>query len=231
MQRTFFAWAALLNFHVSIAQDSTRLPSKIAIVNVTVTDMKLKPRKGEIVLLRGETSGRFLSGISDAAGKFSLELPAGDTYVVLLKNLGDTTSYTKITVPVLQEDEVFSEPFWVKIKYEPARKYTLDNVHFDFGKASLRPDSYSELQELADYLQRHTEIKVEIAGHTDNVGNDADNLKLSQQRANAIRDYLVKKGINTNRVTPKGYGATQPIAGNETDEGRQLNRRTEVRIL
>ena len=73
--------------------------------------------------------------------------------------------------------------------------------------------------------------KIEIAGHTDNVGNDADNLKLSQQRADAIRQYLIKKGIQPPRVIAKGYGASQPVADNSTDEGRRRNRRTEVKIL
>ena len=73
--------------------------------------------------------------------------------------------------------------------------------------------------------------KIEIGGHTDNVGSDADNLKLSQQRAEAIRQYLIKKGIQPARVIAKGYGASEPVADNSTNEGRQNNRRTEVKIL
>jgi OOP family OmpA-OmpF porin len=75
------------------------------------------------------------------------------------------------------------------------------------------------------------EQKIEIAGHTDNVGKDADNLKLSLQRAEAVRNYLIKKGIKADRITAKGYGATQPVADNGTDAGRQKNRRTEVVLL
>jgi outer membrane protein OmpA-like peptidoglycan-associated protein len=87
------------------------------------------------------------------------------------------------------------------------------------------------LEELVNYLKNKDGIRVEIAGHTDNVGNDADNTKLSQQRAETIRNYLIKKGISPTRVVAKGYGAAEPVADNDTDEGRQLNRRTEVRIL
>ncbi len=204
---------------------------KVATVNVTVTNMKGQPRKGEQVLFRGLTTGRILSGTSDAAGKIKQLIPPGDTYNVSVKSISDTTKYAIITVPSLGEDEFFSEPFWVNIKFEPARSYRLNNVHFDTDKASLRPDSYTELAELLDYLQRHDDIKIEIAGHTDNVGSDAHNLKLSQDRANTIRSYLASKGIKAVRLTAKGYGATQPIADNSTAEGRQLNRRTEVRFL
>jgi outer membrane protein OmpA-like peptidoglycan-associated protein len=128
-------------------------------------------------------------------------------------------------------DEEFSEPFIVTVKFEPARSYRLDNVYFDIGKYSLRPESFKELNELVEYMKWRENEKIEIAGHTDNVGTDADNLKLSQNRAEAIKQYLIKKGISANRVIAKGYGASQPVADNSTDEGKQKNRRTEVKIL
>ncbi len=204
---------------------------KMATVNVTVTDMKARPRKGEEVIFRGENTGKIFSGLSDASGKIKQILPPGDSYNVSVKSINDTTKYTIITVPTLAEDEYFTEPFWVNIKFDPPRHYRLDNVHFDFDKATLRPDSYDQLKELLEWLQRHEEIKIEIAGHTDNIGADAHNLKLSQERANTIRNYLTGKGIKATRLTAKGYGAAEPVADNSTEEGRQLNRRTEVRIL
>ena len=205
--------------------------TKMATVNVTVTDMKARPKKGEDVIFRGENTGKNFSGLSDVAGKIKQILPPGDSYHVSVKSISDTTQYTIITVPALAEDEYFTEPFWVNIKFDPPRHYRLDNVHFDFDKATLRPDSFVQLKELLEYLQRHEEIKIEIGGHTDNVGNDTHNLKLSQERATTIRNYLTGKGIKATRLTAKGYGATVPVADNSTEEGRQLNRRTEVRIL
>jgi Outer membrane protein and related peptidoglycan-associated (lipo)proteins len=95
----------------------------------------------------------------------------------------------------------------------------------------LRPESFAELDELVSYLKWKENEKVEIGGHTDNVGNGTDNLKLSQQRAESIRQYLLKRGIHPTRVVAKGYGASQPVDDNSTDEGRQRNRRTEVKIL
>ncbi len=168
---------------------------------------------------------------TDANGKFSIHLPAGDNYFITIKNLNDTTHYGELNIPAPGEGEFYSEPFKINIEYEPARTFTLDNVQFDFGKASLRPESYPELQELLDYMQLKEDTRIEIAGHTDNIGNDMDNLKLSEQRANAIRSWLIKKGIAPGRIIAKGYGAAQPLSDNNTEEGRRLTRRTEVRIL
>jgi OOP family OmpA-OmpF porin len=227
MRRTTLTLLTAFFFIGSFAQND----SSTAKVNVVVTDMKGKPSKGEQVLFKGTSSQKTVSGISDASGRFSLRLPAGDKYVINVKSITDTAKYGVIEIPALGLDESYTEPFKVNVKYEASRTYTLDNVHFDFGKASLRPDSYSELEELVSYMQHKDNIKIEIAGHTDNVGKEADNLKLSQQRAETIRNYLVKKGIQPGRLVAKGYGSTQPVADNDTDEGRQLNRRTEVRVL
>lgn len=224
----FFSFFSLVNIY---SQSGDTITSQLAKVNVYVTDMKGKPSKGETVLFRSEKTKQTLGGRSDAAGKFSLELAPGDTYMITVKSLTDTTKYGKIEIPALGPDEFFTDPFKVNVKFEAAKKYTLDNVHFDFGKATLRPESFPELEELAAYLKNKETIRIEIAGHTDNVGMDADNLKLSQQRADAIKAWLLKKGIAPSRVIAKGYGAAQPVADNDTDEGRQLNRRTEVRIL
>jgi len=216
------------------AQPKRSIPDslpRVATVNVTVTSMSGQPRKGEEIIFRGASTGKVLSGVSNAAGKLKQLLPPGDTYNVSVKSISDTTQYAALVVPTLAEDEYFTEDFWVNVKFDPARKYRLDNVHFDTDKASLRPDSYTQLNELLDYLKRHEEVKIEIAGHTDNVGSPPHNLKLSQDRATAIRNYLLAKGIKAIRLTVKGYGDTQPVADNNSEEGRQLNRRTEVRIL
>lgn len=209
----------------------TDTTGRFATVNVTVVDLKAGPRKGEEVLFRGEKSNQTYSGITDATGKFKQVLPPGDNYHVSVKSISDTTKYMILAVPALEADEYFTEPFWVNVKFDPPRKYRLDHVYFDTDKATLRPDSYTELEDLLAYLQRHDAIRVEIAGHTDNTGTAAHNLQLSQARAEAIVKFLVSKGIKPGRLQAKGYGATQPVAENDTEKGRQLNRRTEVRVL
>lgn len=233
MLRNLLILLVLSGCIISHAQDASpdTSQSKMATVNVFVTDMKGKPSKGEQVLFKSELSQKTVGGRSDGTGRFSLQLPAGSKYFITIKSLTDTAKYGVINIPGLKADEFYTEPFKVNVKFEAARNYTLDNVHFDFGKATLRPDSFTELEELASYLKNKDEIKVEIAGHTDNVGKDADNLKLSQQRAETIRNYILKKGIQPNRVTAKGYGSLQPVADNDSESGRQSNRRTEVKIL
>jgi outer membrane protein OmpA-like peptidoglycan-associated protein len=121
--------------------------------------------------------------------------------------------------------------FEYKLIINPPKVYTLDNVFFDTGKSVLKPESFKELNELVDYMISKKSLKVEIAGHTDNVGNKDANQKLSQDRANSVKSYLVKKGVDAGRIIAKGYGDSQPIAENTTDEGKQKNRRTEVRSV
>jgi outer membrane protein OmpA-like peptidoglycan-associated protein len=212
------------------AQTDSISPGK-ASVQVTVTNFNKVPQPGEKIIFNAKKSGQQYTGIADEGGKFALLLPVGDTFIIKVKTIVDSTKYGIISIPALAEGMYYNEPFLVNVKFEAARSYKLDNVYFDFGKASLRPESNKELNELHDYLSRKTKINIEIAGHTDNVGNDADNLKLSQQRADAIRQFLIKKGIAPARVIAKGYGETQPVSDNTTDKGRQLNRRTEVKIL
>jgi outer membrane protein OmpA-like peptidoglycan-associated protein len=107
----------------------------------------------------------------------------------------------------------------------------INNIFFDFNESILKPESYLELDRLYKYLNDNPEINVEISGHTDNVGTEEYNITLSYARANAVKEYLVSKGINLNRIVSKGYGKSKPVATNETDEGRQLNRRVEFKIL
>jgi outer membrane protein OmpA-like peptidoglycan-associated protein len=88
-----------------------------------------------------------------------------------------------------------------------------------------------ELDKLLQLMQENPQVKVQVSGHTDNVGSPSDNLKLSNNRAKAVVDYLVSKGIDIKRLTWKGYGETKPVADNKTEEGRALNRRTEFTIV
>lgn len=108
----------------------------------------------------------------------------------------------------------------------------LRNIYFDFNKATFKPESYNELNNLERMLQQNPLLKVEISGHTDNVGKKVYNQILSQKRAEAVKDFLTKKGIDSRRVTAVGYGSTKPLASNDDEEdGRELNRRVEFKVL
>lgn len=106
----------------------------------------------------------------------------------------------------------------------------LPNVNFAFDQAELTSDSFRILDGAAATLQRHRNVKIEVAGHTDSIGTESYNLDLSDRRAAVVRDYLISKGIDAERMTSAGYGETRPIASNDTDAGRAQNRRTELVI-
>jgi outer membrane protein OmpA-like peptidoglycan-associated protein len=108
---------------------------------------------------------------------------------------------------------------------------TLRNVFFETGSARLNDDSRPELDKVAKMLHANPKAKIELGGHTDNVGGAEANLRLSAARAEAVKAYLMQKGVDPERMTTKGYGDTQPVAPNDTDEGRAANRRTELKIL
>jgi outer membrane protein OmpA-like peptidoglycan-associated protein len=105
-----------------------------------------------------------------------------------------------------------------------------DNLNFDFGKATIRESSFSSLDKLAQTLIDAKNWKLDIAGHTDDKGSDEYNLKLSQNRANAVKDYLVKKGVNAETITAQGFGESKPIVPNDNDANRERNRRVEFKI-
>ena len=108
----------------------------------------------------------------------------------------------------------------------------LRNIYFDYGTAKFREESYDELNKLENMMRNNNKLVVEIAGHTDNVSSASFNLKLSQKRANAVREYLISKGIDASRVTAVGYGEERPLASNDDEiDGRELNRRVEFEVI
>ncbi|MBN2342953.1 MAG: OmpA family protein [Deltaproteobacteria bacterium] len=120
----------------------------------------------------------------------------------------------------LIEQKEYSEPTLI-----------LEGVEFDTAKATLRPSSYEHLEPVIEFLTYKPSAMIELSGHTDNEGKPKKNLKLSEDRANAVRDYLISKGIDGNRIIAVGYGQERPIASNDTEAGRQLNRRTEAKEI
>jgi outer membrane protein OmpA-like peptidoglycan-associated protein len=107
----------------------------------------------------------------------------------------------------------------------------LNNLFFDTGKYNLEKKSKTELNKLIKFLQQNDGVKMEISGHTDDVGSDRDNQVLSEKRAKAVVDYLSGNGISQNRLVYKGYGESRPVQPNTSEENRQQNRRIEMRVL
>jgi outer membrane protein OmpA-like peptidoglycan-associated protein len=104
-------------------------------------------------------------------------------------------------------------------------------ITFDTGKAAIKPNFNPVLNDIANVMIKYPETKIEIQGHTDNVGSDADNLKLSELRAQSVTTALINKGVESTRLSPVGYGETKPISTNDTPAGREANRRVEIKII
>ena len=204
---------------------------KDAPIDVTVSDFKNNLKANEIIVFKSQINSKEYQGLTDDNGKFSIRLPAGDKYEIFILGFKDSTSYNILDIPATTGNAYYKNAFKVDIQFQPSKTFVLDDCNFETGKATLQPESYSVLDELVAYLVRKDDEKIELGGHTDNVGSAASNLKLSLDRANTVRAYLLTKGIDPDRVTAKGYGMSEPIADNKSEEGRALNRRTEVKIL
>ena len=157
-------------------------------------------------------------------------LPSGKNYAFNVSKKG----YLFFSGRFLMKEVVGQKKFNYNIPLQPLKEGTrmvLNNIQFESGKHELLPESFIELDKLLAILNENPKLKVQIVGHTDNVGSDNDNLVLSNQRAKIVLNYLTSKGIAAERLSSKGMGAQQPVSDNQTEEGKALNRRTEMIIL
>ncbi|MEO8764139.1 MAG: OmpA family protein [Ginsengibacter sp.] len=233
MKHILFLFLTSVIFFVADCQTTPPLNlPKDAKVEGTILDMRSKlPKNNELVIFRSQKNSNEYQVISDESGKFATRLPTGDKYDIYIMGFKDSVSQNVLDIPALAANAYYKNPFTVNLEFDPPKTFVLEDVEFDFGKSLLRPTSYPTLDDLVDYLKRKPNERIEIGGHTDNVGSDAKNLILSLERAKSIVVYLVSKGISNDRLVAKGYGAEEPIEENTTEEGRQKNRRTEVKIL
>jgi outer membrane protein OmpA-like peptidoglycan-associated protein len=163
-------------------------------------------------------------------GDYSIILQYGKKYSFLAEKEGffavnDNLDLSKLT----KYEEIQRDLLLVPI--EVGSVITLNNIFFDFNKSDLKTESFSELDRVAELLNKNTAMEIEIGGHTDNVGADDYNIKLSQSRVESVMRYLTKIGINKSRIKAVGYGKSKPVASNDTDEGRAQNRRVEFTII
>lgn len=170
--------------------------------------------------------GKAYSTLKDG---FALALPKGSWYGFQASAPGFIPVSENIDLKNLSTyDEKQVNLYLVPI--EKGQVVRLNNIFFDFGKASLRQESNNELDRLLNILNENTDMKIEIGGHTDDKGSDEFNRQLSNDRARAVADYLLARNVGKHRITYKGYGETKPLASNTTEEGAQMNRRVEFTI-
>ena len=207
-------------------------PKKTSYVKGIVTDKFIgKALKADIELFSLKTGDMVTKTYSDAKnGKFLLNLPANSDYALKAGAAG----YAYHSENFSLTESALNEPYTLIIKLEPIKKdvrMVMKNVLFEVDKSQLKAESYVELNQLVDYLNRNATLYIEIGGHTDNTGSAQRNTVLSEARAKSVFNYLVSKGIASSRLSYKGYGSTQPVATNDTEQGRAQNRRTEVKII
>ena len=163
-------------------------------------------------------------------GFYQVVIPAGKDYSVTATARGYSFHSERFNVSQTQPYQVIEKNILLD-QAIPGRAFPVNNIFFDFDKATLRSESKNELNNAIRFMNDNPTIRIEIGGHTDSKGSDAYNLKLSQARAQSVYQYMVQNGISPDRMVAYGYGERMPVASNATDEGRQLNRRIEFKII
>jgi outer membrane protein OmpA-like peptidoglycan-associated protein len=205
-------------------------PLKTLWVKGKVFDKKTNDGLPSSVELTDIKSGNLISKIqTDEDGNYLVTLPLGKDYAFNVNRRGYLFYSDNFSLQKNNTDSAFI----VNIPLQPIEKgaaIVLKNIFFETGKFELQPQSRSELDKLVALLNDNPNLKIQIDGHTDNVGQEKDNLLLSNNRAKAVVDYLLSKAINTLRLTYKGFGSARPVADNSSQQGKALNRRTELSI-
>ncbi len=221
------------NLIAAIAQPTkeTILATPVAIIKGKILDQNGLPIKAEIIIKDINTGKIVYKTYSDPkTGEYLISLPTGKNYAMTISkqgylfhseniNLINENKYTEVNKNMTLKNININSTF------------TLKNIFFDFGSDKIRKTSYAELNEVVKYLKQNPNIKIEIGGHTDNIGSEKFNKQLSLNRARAVAAYLINNGISADRIKTKGYGFSKPIAPNDTEEGRAKNRRVELKII
>ncbi|MDZ4845709.1 MAG: OmpA family protein [Chitinophagales bacterium] len=208
-------------------------PDPVTLVYGTVYNKKTNKPVGDTdviyeILPSGEEAG--IASSEPGTGDYKIVLPYGKNYGIRAKAEGYISVSDNLDLTQVAEYKEIRKDLYLA-PVEVGEIIRLNNIFFDYDKATLRPESYPELDRVVDFLKTSPKIEIELSGHTDDKGSDNYNLTLSQQRAKAVVDYFIEHGIATSRMIAKGYGETVPVATNETEEGRQLNRRVQFEIL
>ena len=201
-------------------------PEKILFLKGSVRDENTdEPVKARIELKNVETKKVSEIPMDTNTGNYVAVAPFNNDYVMTVKKADyvyETKYITKVdsSHPVIRNVNVDIKPI------ELNQSYRINDIYFGFNKYDLTDESKFVLDQLIEFLSENPVISIQIQGHTDNIGKDADNLKLSENRARSVYNYLVLRGISQSHLTFQGFGKTKPVADNDSEEGRAKNRRT-----
>lgn len=211
----------------SAKEDPTN-PPKPAVLKVygKVTDS----RNGESVdaILSFSAASAAADATSSGENGYVVELPSGSDYTIRIEAPGYISALEKLDMRPYGMSDL--EMNFTLQPVQVGTTVNLKNVLFVQTRPELLPESYDELDLVVSFMKKNPNVKIELSGHTDNRGIHADNMRLSQQRVNVVKQYLVSKGIDSKRIYGKGYGGTRPVASNDTEETRKMNRRVEFTI-
>ena len=222
----------IYQFELPVAARPRPVTYARALVKDAATGYPLAARVEFVDLKTGES---YVTAFTRDDGSFLVCLPAGKDYALNVEK--DNYLFFSENFNLV-ETATFDKPFVLNIELQPiageadaappaAKPVVLRNVFFETGSAALRPESTNELDRLLRLLNSSPALRIQINGHTDNVGDDTSNQQLSEARAKAVYNYLIEKGISPERLKFAGFGETQPVESNDTPEGRSRNRRTE----
>ncbi len=195
-----------------------------------VVDAEAGPITGVVIKMTAPDETHYYTEETDTQGYGEVLVPIGQRYGVEYLSLGRRNITANVDVPAGPNQD-----FRLTLRYRglrgaegPRARFVLDGVQFDSGRATIRPESNSRLDRIVEYMTHKPNVRIRIAGYTDNVGNPRGNQTLSAQRARAVRAYLVSHAIDAGRLEAVGFGDQDPVASNDTEEGRQQNRRIEA---
>ena len=206
-------------------------PFKTLWVKGKVFDKKTKAGiNGTVELIDLATRQPMTRVETNDSGDYMITLPVGKDYAFNVNRNGYLFYSDNISLRSISPDTVYEKNIGLQ-PIELNASVVLKNIFFDFNKAELKAESMAELDFLVQLMLENPSVKIEIGGHTDNVGKPAENLALSMNRAKAVVQYLISKKIPVQRLTAKGYGETRPMGDNKTEAGRAQNRRTEMKVI
>lgn len=207
-----------------------------AAMRLFVVNPDTGPIQGIVIRLTGPDGATYYTGETDSQGYGEVLVPAGQRYEVEYLSLGRRNTTATVSVPAGHNQDIRLTMRYRRIRPEPPppgpapepQGIELEGLFFETGSATIQTDSYPRLDRVVEYLTHRTSVRLRIEGHTDNVGDPQRNQALSERRAQAVRDYLVSHGVDASRVEAAGFGDSRPAASNDTEEGRQRNRRIEA---
>lgn len=216
-----------------------------AAMRLFVVDPETGPLAGMVIKLTAPDGTSYYTGETDSQGYAEVLVPVGQRYEMEYLSLGQRRTSAAVEVPPGPNQDIRltmryrrrrpapaqpppGAPAQPEAPAPPSDGVVLEGVLFETGRATIQESSYPRLDRVVEYLTHRPSVRIGIAGHTDNVGDPRRNQALSEARAQAVRQYLIQRGIDGSRIEAIGFGDQQPVAPNDTEEGRRQNRRIEA---